>query len=187
MQWSQLKKQIEDRLAPALQKRVRFYNAVYRASHDGEGRGWMTIDGRQVLDAASYSAWTAERLDSDPQFQRWRTPASKDAQSTWTTADAERRRQAVAERAGSGLYTKQEFNGLLWHYLQLSLDAAVSSPIMLHRALAYLDRRLGRRRFVTWTAAAAIHPLENACRALRASVEGWPLEEVPISPSGLED
>lgn len=54
MQWSRAKKQFESLLAPSLQKRLRVHVTEYsRASRDASdqvmGRGWITLDGDEVM------------------------------------------------------------------------------------------------------------------------------------------
>lgn len=48
MRWSKLNQLVEDRMADSLQRRVEVHNARYRHAHDGEGRGWITVDKREV-------------------------------------------------------------------------------------------------------------------------------------------
>lgn len=183
MQWSQLKKQIESRLAPSLQRRLHFYNAVYRASHDHDGaRGWITLDGHQIFNAATYSAWNAEHRGSDPRIQHLRPELDSALSTEWATPEAEARRLAVAGKQ-DGLYTQLEFNEALAIYVQLSLDDALASPLVLHRALAFLDRRLGRRRYIRAIANPSTYIFEQACRELRAEVEGWPSPRELADPS----
>jgi hypothetical protein len=49
MQWSQLKKRIEERLAKSVRSRVVLGSTTYRHSHDMEGRGWIAIDKQEIL------------------------------------------------------------------------------------------------------------------------------------------
>jgi len=45
MRWSKLKQLVEDRMADSLQRRVEVHSTRY---YSGEGRGWITVDKREV-------------------------------------------------------------------------------------------------------------------------------------------
>ena len=173
MRWSQLRTRIEDRLAASLQGRVQFHNARYRHSHDQEGRGWITVDGKQVLDAATLSAWQAELADVEPQLRELRMGSSVKDYEASSDATARIWRDAIAHRQSQDRYTLEEFNEAIEDYLQLTLDQALDSPNTLQRSLAYLDRRLGHRRFLERSATPARSVLEESFRRLRAEAEGW--------------
>ena len=53
MTWTQLKKRIENMLAESVRDRVDFGSTSYRKSHDQEGRGWILIDGREIINMCS--------------------------------------------------------------------------------------------------------------------------------------
>ena len=48
-----------------------------------------------------------------------------------------------------GVYTWWDLPAAAWEYLNLSIDDAMASENTVIRALAMLDKRLGRRRLVT--------------------------------------
>ena len=50
-------------LAPSVRGRVAYYSTRYRRDHDREGRGWITVEGVQVLDMSTLYAW-AGTLDT---------------------------------------------------------------------------------------------------------------------------
>ncbi|HEV2084399.1 MAG TPA: hypothetical protein VGR09_04905 [Gemmatimonadales bacterium] len=61
----------------------------------------------------------------------------------------------------------------LTSYLDLKIDQALVSPDPLHRALAMVDRRLGRRRFEALKVSADEHPWVRQLHELRAAAEQW--------------
>jgi hypothetical protein len=48
MQWSKAKRRVEMLFAPGLAGRVELRVTGYRAAHDAERRGWITIDGEEA-------------------------------------------------------------------------------------------------------------------------------------------
>jgi hypothetical protein len=57
--------------------------------------------------------------------------------------------------------------------LDLSIDQALTSPDPVHRALAMIDRRLGRRRFERLVLSANEHTWVRQLYGLRAAAEDW--------------
>jgi hypothetical protein len=178
MQWSQLKSRAESFLAPSLAGRVKYYATQYRHSHDGEGRCWITVDGVQLVDMSTLRAWAdqhrrAARARGLPEDIAWRAwghiPGAPDYWHEWEKAEMDRK--------AAGIYTEWDFRMALAEYLQLSIDEALTSDEALHRALAILDRRLGKRQFKRLAAGALSHPLVRAMYDLRAQAESWPTVE----------
>jgi hypothetical protein len=62
MQWSRLKKQVESRFAPSVAGRVELRTTNYRHVHDGEGRGWITIDKEEVHNFCTLKYWVERNL-----------------------------------------------------------------------------------------------------------------------------
>jgi hypothetical protein len=61
MNWSQLKKQLYSLMCPEVRHRVGIHFTRYRQSHDQDyGRGWITLDGEQLLDASDFHHFFAE-------------------------------------------------------------------------------------------------------------------------------
>jgi PcfJ-like protein len=122
MKWSQLKKRIEDCLADSVKKRVTFGSVSYRKAHDQEGRGWIAIDGKQILDMATYSFYM-------------------EFNGNWDNYEAD----------SQELYAKNIFDQTKWHaslfkYLNLPIDEILHSDNNIIRAIGMLDYRVGKRR-----------------------------------------
>lgn len=82
------------------------------------------------------------------------------------TAEVETRLRAAGELSDDAALRDLE------QYLTLTVETALVSPSPLIRALAVLDRRLGKRRLRALAFPPDEHPLVRAMFALRCDVEG---------------
>lgn len=169
MQWSKLKQMVKARLAPSVAKRVDFHCARYRHAADGDGRCWITVDGKEVADFCQFRASIAyfrlaAQLREVAGAVNYRDPAQGDAYR-------EAGQQAVEIVHRQGVYNQFEFYQALERYLSLSLEDALASPVLPIRALAVLDRRLGKRRLRTLRLSDGEHALVRALFALRCEAE----------------
>jgi hypothetical protein len=162
MQWSQLRKRIEGRLAESVRKRIRLGFTIYRKSHDhGEGRGSIEIDGVQVLDMSTYR-FVFDYYDGPDRG----TEARKLA-----------------------LHDKNIFEGWSWRtalekYLNLSFIEILAFQHPLIRAVGMLDARLGRRRLRSLDVSRE-HALVKRLYYLRCESEGIRLENIPKDHAAL--
>jgi hypothetical protein len=170
MRWSKLKQMVESRMAISLGGRIELHSARYRHAHDSDGRVWLTVDGREVV-SVSYHRTAAIRYNiarglreanahvvaSDPAFRA-------EFQDGWAPAKAITRKQ--------GIVTQFEFYDDLEEYLSLTVEQAWESPNPLIRALAIVDRRLGKRRLRSLSPDALDHPLMRELYDLRCVAEG---------------
>ena len=160
MQWSRLKSAVESRFAASLRRRVQLRVTSYRHAHDGEGRGWITLDREEIFDASTLRHYdTLTDLNSALQGQGL----------GYKKAHQRARTQIEAE----GIFTEWTFWEALEEYLDLSIEKALSSTNVLHRALAMIDRRLGQRRFRALRLRRAEHPLVRRLYRARGSAEKW--------------
>jgi hypothetical protein len=72
-----------------------------------------------------------------------------------------------------GDHNRPSFHASLATYLDLSIPQALASDDPLHRALAMIDRRLGRRRFEALLLAPDEHMIVRKLYELRADAEQW--------------
>ena len=56
MKWSKVKKLTEASFAQALRKRIGIYATTYRKPNSSLGRGWITIDGIELIDFSSFES-----------------------------------------------------------------------------------------------------------------------------------
>jgi hypothetical protein len=171
MRWTQLKTALASLRAASVRDRVQLHQARYRYTHEEVGRIWITIDGREVasFDTSSYIRRRAELTEQ--------LMGSGEALDSGQYLEVDGRAREMLRRAGQ----HDDYEALvdLKTYLSLSLDEALASPSPLVRALAMLDRRLGKRRLRTGRPAPEEHPLVIMMYRLRCGAEN-----VASEPSG---
>lgn len=158
MQWSKLKQRSEQRMADTLHGRIELHAARYTHAHDGDGRGWITVDKREIVnfyDFRSADEWS--RLQQQHPY-------------------SEARRQLLAQ----GQHSRMFFYQSLEAWLSMSVTDALTSDDVVVRAMAMTDRRLGKRRLRAMQFAENDHPLVCTFHALRCDVEN--IRPTPTHP-----
>lgn len=146
MIWSQLKKRVEALFAPEVRGRVELRATNYRGAPDQYGRGYITVDGAEVINMDDYT-FMAEEWKSSNAIQRETGLPAVDAQKlAWDELDRR------------GIYSQNSFYFSLESYLQSSIEHSLTANDVLMRALAVLDRRVGKRRLAAINIAGE-HPL----------------------------
>jgi hypothetical protein len=154
MKWSKLKQQIEDRFADS----VRGHAAIHITRY-GPGlsstmtRGWLTWDGKEVLNFSTITWLQAERTEAA------NAPA---ADTSLVIHDRLQQR---------GIFSRFDLTDALETYLRLSIEDALSSPNQLICALAMFDRRVGKRRLEQLDIDATTHPILKQLYDLRCTAE----------------
>ena len=159
MRWTQLKSRLSELVVPELRDRIALHQARYRYTREEVGRVWLTIDGREVaqFDSSTYVRRRAEMACA----------LERDSDMTSPEADAAARQ----ELREAGLYDDYEAIADLERYLSLSIDDALASPSPLVRALAVIDRRVGKRRLRALAANPIQHPLVRQLLLLRLETD----------------
>ena len=168
MQWSRLKKEVESHFSPSVAGRVELRITNYRWAHDWEGRGWITIDKHEVHNFCTHKYYVeynklVDGIRAANHATDWCDPKQRD---DYDQADA----QANAILEQRGVMSQGWFERSLRQYLSLSIEEVLSSPNFLHRALAVLDKRLGKRRLKALELSPTEHPLVIRLFRLRQSV-----------------
>jgi DNA-binding transcriptional ArsR family regulator len=158
VRWSQLKSQLTDLIAPPLRDRIALHQARYRYTREEVGRVWLTIDGREI---ASFDTSTYER--------RKRELAQALAREVSTVAADALAREELRE---AGQYGDAQAIAEIERYLGVSIDDALQSSSPLTRALAVIDRRVGKRRLASLAANQIEHPLVRQLLRVRLDAEG---------------
>ncbi|MFB3226690.1 hypothetical protein [Exiguobacterium sp. PHA03] len=170
MQFSIIKKRVEQLLAPSLQGRIAFHAAVYRIQ-DNPSRVWMTFDGEENFGADDFHferevdrryAIQAAQLPEKPAGSLWQSDWLK--QSHALSAEIERQVKQ------DGYLENYEMQQDLLQYPNLAFEQALVHPHPFIRGIARLDRRLGKRRFLLLTHASEF---EQWCADTRQIVERW--------------
>lgn len=133
MKWSQLKKRVESLFADAVKGRVALLTTRYHKAHDQMGRGWVTFDGREVINMCSF-AYEVARWDEATRLQQergctdWRDPEQYAAYRV-AIDEAEERIHA------RGVFARPEFTESLFNYLNLPIEKILTSPDPITRAI----------------------------------------------------
>ena len=165
MQWSQLRKQLRDRLAPSVATNIDFHQTRYRHAHDQEGEFWMTAGDQRIFSAGSLSYLSA--------LGTLRASYRVEGE---TAAQACTRAWQVME-GGDRILLEQMHRDLLWSLSQ-PVDRMLEHGNPVIRALALGDRRFGKRRLVTFDPRNEHHLVQHVHR-LRCSVEGIVTPSLP--------
>ena len=163
MTWSGLKHEIESRFADAVRGKVHLYSTRYgqpgRKSMDG--RGWITYRGEEV---ASFDTALSRQNFGAYYHEATRTPYKGHP----AVAGEERMPGRTVE---PGEFSRFDLHESCWTMLDLPIDEALTSENPLIRALAVLDRRVGKRRLRSFIGADH-HPLVQRLLDIRLREEG---------------
>lgn len=158
MRWSQLKKQLHDRISRNVVASIDLNQTRYRHSHDEEGEFWISFRGSRIFSTGSLSylsslaALTAKN----------RADGARPAQAyelAWPEMDA------------SGLYLLEQMNKDLFCSLSLTVEEMLDHNNPVVRALAIIDARYGKRRLAMLNPITE-HPLVQRLHNLRCEAEG---------------
>lgn len=170
MQFSIIKKRVEQLLAPSLQGRIAFRATVYRIQ-DNPSRVWMTFDGEEILGADDFRferevdrryALRAAQLPEKPDGALW--------QSDWLEQSHALSAEIERQVKQDGYLENYEMQQDLLEYPNLAFEQALVHPHSFIRGIARLDRRLGKRRFLSLTHQS---DFEQWCADTRQTVEHW--------------
>jgi hypothetical protein len=150
MHWSKIRKLIEERFAPSLRRRVRLELTHYRKAHDAEGRWAIAVDGKHV---AGLGCIVADRIFCELQSQM--------------SVDA-----AIKELVSRGQHYVPLFREQMFVFAHQGIDQALESDDSIVRALALLDKRLGKRRLTKFMQNKRKTSLEQLMLDLRVEAEG---------------
>ena len=129
MQWSRLKKMLEARLCDKLAGRVQIHMARYKSDEES-GRMWLVLDKRQIFCAGD---------DLSPSRPEWFLDGGCAYFNAW--------------------WGRSQLEAHLLPSLSLSIEEALASPHEFTRALALLDKRVGKRRLQLMAATMQSEPL----------------------------
>jgi hypothetical protein len=145
MKWSKLKKIAETLLADSLKNRIKYHVTQYGPGDSYTmARGWITLDGKEIANFSS-AEWLMQHGNLAGQTQNINQTSdyTNPAQETgYYLAHAE----AQEILHGRSIYSRDQFYESLEEYVQLPIDAALSSRKKIIQGLALLDRRFGTRR-----------------------------------------
>ena len=164
MQWSKLKRNVESFFADSVKGRIGLHSTRYRTMHDHDGRAWITLDGKEVINMVHIWKWLYE-LDK------------KAAALAGVNNLRERKKYEAfkkdAEKAleQDSFFMQSHLGGAMHDYQSMSIDNILSSENHIIRALGMLDRRFGKRRLKEFDVAFE-HYLVKTTYFFRAQAEG---------------
>lgn len=159
MQWSRLKSQVEAFFAPALNGRVELRSTSYRGAHDQTGRGYITVDGKEVWNMCTLRYWGEEypRIDAIAEQQHISAAAAQVIAGEQLTQE--------------GALSQWGYYRALEAFCSTSIAESLASSSPLTRSLAILDARVGKRRLAKLDVATE-HPMVQYFYRLRREAEG---------------
>ncbi|MDO9264172.1 MAG: hypothetical protein Q7U02_09410 [Desulfosalsimonadaceae bacterium] len=132
--------------------------------HDHDGRAWITLDGKEIINMVHIWKWLYEvnkraaAMAGESDLRKW--------QSYQQYKEA-----AEKELEDESFFTQSHLGGAMHEYQNLSIDQILTSENAVIRALGMLDRRLGVRRLHKIDATSE-RPLVRATYAFRCQAEG---------------
>jgi len=167
MRWSKLKKQLEDFISPCLKGRVEFWITNYRKAHDRVGRAYITVDGKEVVNMCTIKKEIAV-LNAEKELKKSkniyfeqddfkqdgiyellkREGFSEDILSRIA------RNRSINEIAHNkaeeqDIFSQYDFLEAAVRFLNSSIEESLNSDNSIVKALALIDRRVGKRTLNT--------------------------------------
>jgi len=165
MVWSKLKKNIENNFADALNGRVKLYTTTYGSNYDVQdlyNRGWITVDGIEVVNFSTPEAFFMYRRDLNAT-----TPTNCPA-NTAIKQPVDRTPERLTEK---GEFSKYDLTFSCSAFLNMAIGDAMEHESPIIQMLAVLDKRLGKRR-LTLLDEKELHPLVRYFLDLRLETDG---------------
>ena len=154
MKWSKLKQQVEAHFADSVRTHAALHITRYGPGVSSTmTRGWLTWDGAEVL-SFSTIAWLQAECTAVA------NPLAADSRDT-----------ILDQLQQDGIFSRFDLTDALAAYLNLPIEAAVSSPDPIIRALAMFDRRVGKRRLQQFVIDKMTHPFVKRLYDLRCQAE----------------
>ena len=169
--WSKTRQALLERLAPSLEGRVDYHYVVHDRRKHGKGRSRGTMDVFEIrVDGATRFA-TNPRFYTEFYGKPWNERENREAERK--LRDEIIRETGFVVAGSSGDTDVMRF---VHEYLnELTLDGALKSENRFIRLLAFLDRRLGKRRLKTLLDGVGEEPeWLRGWLLLRAEAEGLP-------------
>ena len=158
MRWSQLKKQLHDRIAKSVVASIDLNQTRYRHSHDEEGEFWISFQGSRIFSTGSLSYLSSLATLTAKNRADGSTPAQA-YELAWPVMDA------------SGLFLLEQMNKDLFCSLSLTVEEMLDHKNPVVRGLAIIDARYGKRRLAVLNPITE-HPLVQRLHNLRCEAEG---------------
>ena len=139
MQWSKLKTRIKALICPELQNRIDFYVTRYREATDFGTEAWITIDGVKAFGGGHYHRFV-------PYCQEWHRSVPDTNALPYLSSECKAIGQGIEDELDKReIHDTNQIVGAMRSYLDLSIKEALQSDNPFIKALAIIDRRVGKR------------------------------------------
>ncbi|WP_020411246.1 SF0329 family protein [Microbulbifer variabilis] len=135
MQWSKLKKRIEENFADSIKGRIEVFTTAYRRQ-DETARSWVVIDGKQEVSLTDCNSWWEQGA-----YFHELTPT--DCLTHKTVNDSERTEGNLYE---AGEFSSYDFKIMCFESLNISAQDCIKSEHPLLRVIGVLHRKLGKAK-----------------------------------------
>ncbi|MDX6710591.1 MAG: hypothetical protein QOH96_1607 [Blastocatellia bacterium] len=169
MQWSKLKKRVEESFADSIKGRVQIYSTHYSCSC---GRGWITIDGEELADL---STLLSGLIYGCFYHESTKTHCAKHP----AVPDVER---SPGDLVAPGEFSRFDLHEACWEYVHSSVNDSLKSHNPLIASLAVLNAKVGKGRLAR-LAKQKLHPLTRALLEMRMNAEGRAI----VAANGVRD
>ena len=150
MQWSKLKSRVKDLICPELHGVIDFHVTQYRKAHSWISEAWVTVNGERIFDCGS------------------RTYARELAYE-FLASKASRNAELVEILKRREIHEPQQMGEAMRAYLDMSVAEALKSDNPFIKALAIVDRRVGKRTIEKLNIDDSEHSLVRAFYELRCA------------------
>lgn len=179
LQWSKTKSTLESFLCDKLKGRIKIFATVYRKSHDGPARVWMTLDKKEIVNASDVT-YAVRHEELYKQLKQDQNVKEIPYHSDWGVMFHSKERQELVKASheaeeimkNQNVFNSYHLYSAFMDYCSLSIEQALNSENVMIRAYAMLDRRVGKRRLKELTLNEATHPLIVDFYYIRCEVEG---------------
>jgi hypothetical protein len=158
MMWSKIKSNVENKFDTKLKGRIQIYITSYGYQYDVKdlyNRGWITVDGKEVVSFSTPDAFFMNRSDYH------NTTPTNCAQAKEINFD-----RTLGKLSENGEFSKFDLSHCCYAFLDMNIDEAINHKSPIIKSLAILDKRLGKRRLLK-LAEQELHPLEKFFLDLR--------------------
>lgn len=170
MRWSKVRKRAESFICEPLKGRVKLHITGYTEAHDEVGRGWVTVDGEQILNAAALT-YMVKRYEIAHEVQ-----VINNTLEYWNPDQRhgylESKDQADKILHQQGIFSEGDYYWAIKDYPMLSIADALNSENAIIRGIAMIDRRLGKRKLRKISHRVDEIPFVLKLFQLRCEVEG---------------
>lgn len=135
MQWSKLKKRVEENFADSVRSRIEIFTTAYRRQ-DEISRSWMVIDGKQEISFTDYDSW--RNLGA---YFHELTPSN--CLKYEAIKDSERTAHKLYE---PGEFSSYDFKIMAFESLNISAQDCLASEHPILRCIGVLHRKTGKAK-----------------------------------------